>query len=104
MPINDEDALAGITIGVRVLQDVEQVAALNVEHDILEPDPALFPELRVLRVVPGKVLHYWQDSTDVCLVGTHWHRSECAQECAQTRSTERHPAPNASQETNEKRA
>jgi hypothetical protein len=40
-----------------VLQDVEQVAALNVEDDVFEPYAALFPELRVLRVVPGEVLY-----------------------------------------------
>jgi hypothetical protein len=39
-----------------VFEDVEQIAALDVEDHVLEPDPALFPELRVLRVVPGEVL------------------------------------------------
>ena len=29
----DEDALARVPVGVRVLQDVEQVAALDVEND-----------------------------------------------------------------------
>ena len=52
LALDDEDALAGVTIGVRVLQDVEQVAALDVKDDVLEPDAALRPELRVLRVVP----------------------------------------------------
>jgi hypothetical protein len=41
-----------------MLEDVEQVAALDVEHDVLEADVALLPELRVLRVLrfktPGK--------------------------------------------------
>jgi hypothetical protein len=46
-----------------VLQDVEQVAALNVKDDILEPDAALLPELRVFGVVPGEVLHWFQDIT-----------------------------------------
>jgi hypothetical protein len=54
---DDEDALGGITVGVRVFQDVEQVATLDVEDDILEPDAALRPELRVLRVVPVEVLY-----------------------------------------------
>jgi hypothetical protein len=40
---DDEDALAGVTLGVRVLQDIEQVATLNVERDVLEPDATLFP-------------------------------------------------------------
>ena len=60
---DDEDALAGVTVRVRVLQDVEQVATLDVEDDVLEPDAALRPELRVLRVVPVEVLHCIQRST-----------------------------------------
>jgi hypothetical protein len=46
--LDDEDVLPGVTAGVRVFQDVEQVAALDVEDDPFEPD-ALRPELRVLR-------------------------------------------------------
>ena len=38
-----EDALAGVTVGVRMFQDVEQAAALDVEGDVLEPDAALRP-------------------------------------------------------------
>ena len=51
---DDEDALADLTVRVRMLQDVEQVAALDVEDNVLEPNAALRPELRVLRVVPAK--------------------------------------------------
>src|SRR5262245_51100446 len=51
---NDEDALPCVTVGVRLLQDVEQIAALDVKDEILEPDAPLLPELRVLRVVPGE--------------------------------------------------
>jgi len=40
-----------------MLQDVEQVATLDMENEALEPDAALFPELRILRAVPGEVLH-----------------------------------------------
>src|SRR5258705_2282822 len=61
--LDDEDALAGVPVGVRVFQDVEQVATLNVEDDVLEPDAAIRLELRVLRVVPGEVLHSYQRST-----------------------------------------
>ena len=57
LALNDEDALAGVPVRVRVFQNVEQVAALDVEHDVLESDAALRPELRVLRVVPVEVLH-----------------------------------------------
>jgi hypothetical protein len=53
LALDDEDALAGIRVGVRVFQDVQQIATLNVEDDVLEPDAAVRLELRVLRVVPG---------------------------------------------------
>jgi hypothetical protein len=33
-----EDALATITLAVRVLQDIQQSASLDVEDDIFEPD------------------------------------------------------------------
>ena len=60
---DDENALAAVTLGVRMLQDIEQAAAFDVEDDLLEPDAALRPELRVLRVVPVEVLHRLQSST-----------------------------------------
>src|SRR6266850_8390423 len=63
LPSDDENALAAVTLGVRVLQDIEQVASLDVEDDFFEPDAALRPELRVLRVVPVEVLHRFQNST-----------------------------------------
>lgn len=85
--LNHEDALTAVTVWVRVLQDVEQVAALDVEDDVLEPDAALRPELRVLRVVPVEVLHSSEDITVVCLRGTHWHRLECAQNEVRNRSS-----------------
>jgi hypothetical protein len=62
LALDDEDALAGVPLGVRMLQDVEHIATLDVEDDVLEPDSAVRPELRVLGVVPGEVLHYRQDS------------------------------------------
>ena len=40
---DDEDALAAVTLGVRVPQDIEQVASLDVEDDFFEPDAALRP-------------------------------------------------------------
>ena len=46
-----------------MLQDIERVAALDVEDDFFEPDAALRPERRVLRVVPVEVLHRLQSST-----------------------------------------
>jgi hypothetical protein len=54
--LDDEDALAEVTVGVRFL------------------------------VVPREVLHFLKDITGVCLQGTHWHRRQCAYECAQTGS------------------
>ena len=96
---DDEDALAGVTVGVRVFKDVEQITALDVEDDVLEPDAALRPELRVLRVVQSK---YFTDSGyhDVCLIGTHWRRLQWAPQCAQTWSTNHHPAAKANQVPN----
>ena len=35
---DDEDALAAVTVSVRVFRDVEQVAILDVEDDVLERD------------------------------------------------------------------
>jgi hypothetical protein len=46
---DDEDALAGVTVRVRMLQDVEQIAALDVEDNVLEPNAALRPERRPSR-------------------------------------------------------
>src|SRR5882762_2207437 len=63
LALDDEDALAGVAVGVRVFQDIEQVATLDVKDDVLEPDAAIRLELRVLRVVPGEVLHCCQRST-----------------------------------------
>src|SRR5260221_8638175 len=63
LPLDDEDALASVTVEVRVFQDVEQVATLNVEDNVLEPDAAIRFELRVLRIVPNEVLHCYQRST-----------------------------------------
>ena len=58
--LNDEDPLARVPVGIRVLQDVKQIPALDVEDDVLEPDAALRPDLRVLRVVPGELLHSFE--------------------------------------------
>ena len=55
LALDDEDALAGITVRVRMFQNVEQVAPLDMEDDVLEPDASLRSELRVLRVVPVEV-------------------------------------------------
>jgi hypothetical protein len=54
LALDDEDALAGVPVGVRVFQDIEQVTTLDVEDDVLEPDAAIRLELRVLRVVPRR--------------------------------------------------
>ncbi len=44
LTLDDEDALAGVTVGVRMLDDVEQVAALDVKDDVLESDAGVRPE------------------------------------------------------------
>src|SRR5436190_18487162 len=41
LELDYEDALADVPVAVRVFQDVEQVAMLNVEDDALEPDAAI---------------------------------------------------------------
>ena len=66
LALDDEDALAGVTAGVRVLQDVEQTATLDLDDDVLEPDAALRPELRVLRVVPTKSFTWPSGYHNVC--------------------------------------
>jgi hypothetical protein len=76
---------------------------LDVKADVLEADAAVRPELHVLRVVPGEALHSLL-RRDVCSLGTHWHLAKCAQECAQTRPEDHHPAANANQVPNKKRA
>jgi hypothetical protein len=95
LALDDEDTLAGVTAGVRVFQNVEQITALDVEDDVLEPDAALRPELRVLRVVPVEVLHRYLGYHDVCLIGTHWRRLQCARQCAQPgpKTINRQPTP-----------
>jgi hypothetical protein len=61
--LDDEDAVAGVPVRVRVFQDVEQVATIDVEDDVFEPDAAIRLEVRVLRDVPGEILHCHQRST-----------------------------------------
>ncbi len=56
---NDEDPLAAVTLGIRLLQDVERVAALNVETMSSNPMP-LRPELCVFRMVSVEVRHHFQ--------------------------------------------
>ena len=101
---DNEDPLTGITLGVRVLQDVESIAALDVEDDVLEPDAALFPEVRVLRVVPGEVRHYWQD-TSTCArnahIGIGW---SVPKSVPKRRPTPIHPPANANPVPNKKLA
>ena len=83
-----------------MFQNVEQITALDVKDDVLEPDAALRPELRVLRGVPVEVLHRCSGYHDVCLIGTHWRHLQRARHCAQTRSEDRQTAANANQRTN----
>ena len=98
---HDEDVLAAVTAGIRVFP-WRQVATLDMEDDVLEPDAALplsfaffassqskyFTEFRALRCVLDR--HYWR-------------RLRCARPCAQTRSEIHQSAANANQETNKKR-
>ena len=93
---NYEDALASVTAGVRMFQDDEQIAPLDVEDDVLEPDAALRPELRVLRGVPVEVLHRRSGYHDVCLIGTPWLQqqlADCGRNCAQSSPRETSKPP-----------
>jgi hypothetical protein len=65
--LNHEDTLTTVTVGVRVLQDVDQVATLDVEDDVLEPNAPSRLEFRVPCVVPGKVFSLPGKQHDVCL-------------------------------------
>lgn len=96
LALDNDDPLAGVSIGVRVLEIVEQIAALNVEHDLRSRCQALSSASRS----PRRSTSPLAGSRDVCLLGTHWHRPECAQECAQTRSEDNHSLANANQATN----
>ena len=60
---HDEDPFLGVSLRVRVRQDVEQISALDVEDDVLETDAAFRPELRVLRVVSAEQFHGHQRGT-----------------------------------------
>jgi hypothetical protein len=95
IPLDDEDAPAGVAFGVRMFENVEQVAAFDVEDDVLEPNAALRPETRVVRVGPVEVLHRNSGYNDVCLVGTHWHRSSVPAGVPKLgpRTINRHPTP-----------
>lgn len=85
---DNEDTLAGVTVGVWVLQDVEQIAPLDVEDDVLEPDPAVGPELGVLGIVPSKELHHGQRST-MCAHKAHIGVIETVPETVPRRPQER---------------
>ena len=93
-----------LSVGVRMFQDVERVAVLNVEEDVLEPDAAIGLELRVLRVVSGEVLHCDWRSTTCAREAHNRHRFQCARQCAQTWSRDGHSGANANQRSNKKRA
>jgi hypothetical protein len=101
--LDDEDSLVGVPIGALVFQDVEQAAALDVEDDVLESDGAIRLELRVLRVAKRST-SLLSAQHNVYLIGTHWHRLQCARQCAQTRSKNGQSGPNANQRLNKKRA
>jgi hypothetical protein len=75
-----------------VIQDVEQVAALDVEDNVLEPDAAARPELRFFASSQSK---YFTDiSVGQCVLDRH---TLASRPCAQTRSEDRQSAANANQ-------
>jgi hypothetical protein len=75
-----------------MFQDVEQIATLNVEDDVLESDAPLFPSF-----ASSQAKYFTPGRTSASTL-------QCARQCAQTRSEDRQSAANANQATNEKRA
>src|SRR5579864_5941849 len=76
------ESCASSTFGCSRLS--KQVATLDVENDILEPDTAVHPEGSRLRVVPSAVLHAAKYTT--CARKVHiGMRGEVAQEYARPR-------------------
>jgi hypothetical protein len=63
-----EDALPGMTVGVRV-----QDAALDVEDDVLEPNAALFSRFAFFASSQAKYFTTCRIARR-CPEGTHWHR------------------------------
>ena len=70
---DDEDALAGVTLGVRVLQDVEQVASLDVEDESSNPMPRSALSFAFFASSQSKYFTARQKST-MCAHGTRWRR------------------------------
>ena len=60
--LDNEDALAGVPVGVRVFEYVEHVTALDIKHDVLEPDATIRSERRVFGAVPREDFHAGQRS------------------------------------------
>ena len=65
--LEDEDALAAVTFGVRVLQDIEQVAALDVADDVLNPVPRSFLSFAFFASTQSKYFTGIQRSTTCAL-------------------------------------
>lgn len=99
VPALDDD---GVTFRVRMLEYVEQVTALDVEHDVLEADAGSFLSVAFFASSQAKYFTH-RYHVCVCSEGTPSHREECAQKCAPTRRDGHPPAANGIQETNGKR-
>jgi hypothetical protein len=70
-------------------------------HDVVVMDLPVDDVFAVRHVDPIATLDV-QDDNDVCLVGTHWRRLQCARQSAQNRSEDHQAAANANQRTNKK--
>ena len=57
LDINDHELLARVLLLVGVLQDIEDVAPLNMEYDFLKRNASGLLKQSVLLRAPGKVLH-----------------------------------------------
>jgi len=86
-----------------VFQDVEQVPTLDVEDDVLEPNTAIRPELRVFASTEAK--YFTAISVARRVPKRHALASAlvCPPVCPKAAEI-RHPSPNPNYETNKKRA
>ena len=106
LALDQEEWVAGVLVGIRALQNAEQVAALEMECDVFKgnvggrgPSPSTGVwGMSQARNFSG------EGAPIACPEGIHRHRFKCAHQCAQTGSENRPSAANGNQEMKKKRA
>ena len=101
LALDDEDALAGVTVGIRVLQDVEQIAKNFRRWKTVWTLPS------TPITISSKKKRGTKKSCRCAnlIVSTEgFTPRECARQCAQPRSNHGHSGANANQRSNKKRA